>query len=47
MADGRLRVGSQPHGGMTDPGPGKGFQLVASSGPKLKLYQLTACSTKA
>jgi hypothetical protein len=31
--------------GMTDPGPGKGFQLVASSGPKLKLYQLTACSS--
>jgi hypothetical protein len=30
--------------GMADPGPGKGFQLVASSGPKLKLYQLTACN---
>ncbi|HEX5402725.1 MAG TPA: DUF6541 family protein [Pseudonocardiaceae bacterium] len=32
--------------GMTDPGPGNGFQLVASSGPQLKLYQLTACGRK-
>jgi hypothetical protein len=30
--------------GLTDPGPGKGFRLVASSGPTLRLYQLTACT---
>ncbi|HEX3649710.1 MAG TPA: DUF6541 family protein, partial [Pseudonocardiaceae bacterium] len=30
--------------GMADPGHTKGFQLVASSGDKLRLYQLTACA---
>jgi hypothetical protein len=33
--------------GFRDPGPrDKAFQLIASSGPKLKLYQLTACGIR-
>jgi hypothetical protein len=32
--------------GLADPGPrNPGFQLVASSGPNLRLYQLTACGS--
>jgi hypothetical protein len=30
--------------GFADPGSSKAFQLIASSGPELKLYQLTACT---
>jgi hypothetical protein len=30
--------------GIVDPGTHKGFQLVASSGDHLRLYQLTACN---
>ncbi len=29
--------------GLTAPGPGNGFRLVASAGENLRLYQLTAC----
>lgn len=36
-------VRTQQYPGMADPGHTKGFQLVASSGDKLRLYQLTAC----
>jgi hypothetical protein len=36
-------VRTQHYPGMADPGHEKGFQLVASSGDKLRLYQLTAC----
>lgn len=32
--------------GLNDPGDNHGFQLVLSSGPKLKLYQITACGTQ-
>jgi hypothetical protein len=32
--------------GLVDPGNVKGFQLVASSGEKLRLYRLTACDGK-
>lgn len=32
--------------GLKDPGNGGGFRLVLSSGPKLKLYQITACGTQ-
>lgn len=32
--------------GIQDPGTDKGFQLVVAAGPKLRLYQLTACGTK-
>jgi hypothetical protein len=38
--DGRVKN----YSGFRDPGPhNRAFQLIASSGPKLKLYQLTAC----
>lgn len=38
------RTGNYP--GMADPAPGSGFQLVASSGDDLKLFQLTGCNPK-
>jgi hypothetical protein len=34
---------TQNYPGMADPGHQPGFQLVASAGDKLRLYQLTAC----
>jgi hypothetical protein len=34
---------TQNYPGLADPGPGQGFQLVASSGDKLKLCQIAAC----
>jgi uncharacterized protein DUF6541 len=34
---------TQDYPGLADPGHTKGFQLVAASGDKLRLYQITAC----
>jgi hypothetical protein len=34
---------TQNYPGMADPGHQQGFQLVASAGDKLRLYQITAC----
>ncbi len=34
---------NQNYPGMADPGHQQGFQLVASAGDKLRLYQITAC----